>query len=147
MKRNETQLQRAIVGGFYIPTSDWFILVHVTIIPKWWNSKQEVLLFVTTWMSIQTKMWCIVKRRVLYVVYVFIAVAKCCTFTGVQSAVFITMFRTAAKMLSVASTSSFSRRILSIRYYCKRTPTKLRLSEAVSGSKLGANVQVQVTFT
>uniref|UniRef100_A0A3Q3VWR2 asparagine--tRNA ligase n=1 Tax=Mola mola TaxID=94237 RepID=A0A3Q3VWR2_MOLML len=59
------------------------------------------------------------------------------------SAAFITMFRTAAKMLSVASTSSFSRRILSIRYYCKRTPTKLRLSEAVSGSKLGANVQVQ----
>lgn len=53
------------------------------------------------------------------------------------------MFQAAAKTLSVASTTSVSRGILSVRHYCKRTPTKLRVSEAVSGAELGANVKVQ----
>ncbi|XP_070761554.1 asparaginyl-tRNA synthetase isoform X2 [Enoplosus armatus] len=54
------------------------------------------------------------------------------------------MFQAAAKAISVASTTSVSRGILlSIRHYCKRTPTKLRISEAVSGAELGANVKVQ----
>lgn len=57
------------------------------------------------------------------------------------------MFQAAAKTLSVASTTSVSRGILSVRHYCKRTPTKLRVSEAVSGAELGANVKVQVTLT
>lgn len=46
------------------------------------------------------------------------------------------------------SFSSFpSRRILCIRHYCKNTPTKLRISEAISGSKLGDNIKVQVRKT
>lgn len=65
-----------------------------------------------------------------------------------QSAAFITMFRAAVKTLSVATTTSVSRGILlSIRHYCKKTPAKLRVSEAVSGADLGAKVKVQVTFT
>ncbi|KAM9359771.1 asparaginyl-tRNA synthetase [Symphorus nematophorus] len=54
------------------------------------------------------------------------------------------MFRAAAKMLFAATTTPVSRRILlSVRYYCKRTPTKLRVSEAVSGAEPGANIKVQ----
>uniref|UniRef100_A0A3B5KCG1 Asparaginyl-tRNA synthetase 2, mitochondrial n=1 Tax=Takifugu rubripes TaxID=31033 RepID=A0A3B5KCG1_TAKRU len=44
-------------------------------------------------------------------------------------------------MLSLASFTS--RRILCIRHYCKKTPTKLRVSEAISGSNLGANIKIQ----
>ena len=65
-----------------------------------------------------------------------------------QSAAFVTMLQAAAKTLSVATTTSVSRGILlSIRHYCKKTPAKLRVSEAVSGAELGANVKVQVIFT
>lgn len=65
-----------------------------------------------------------------------------------RSATFVTMFQAAAKTLSAASTTPVARGILSsIRHYCKRTPTKLRVSEAVSGTELGANVKVQVTLT
>ncbi|XP_039986761.1 probable asparagine--tRNA ligase, mitochondrial [Xiphias gladius] len=54
------------------------------------------------------------------------------------------MFQAAAKTLSVVSTTSVSRGIsLSIRHYCKKTPTKLTVSEALSGAGLGANVKVQ----
>uniref|UniRef100_A0A4W6CFJ2 asparagine--tRNA ligase n=1 Tax=Lates calcarifer TaxID=8187 RepID=A0A4W6CFJ2_LATCA len=54
------------------------------------------------------------------------------------------MFQAAAKTLSIASTSSVSRAILfSLRHYCKKTPTKLRVSEALSGAELGENVKVQ----
>uniref|UniRef100_A0A8C9WWW2 asparagine--tRNA ligase n=1 Tax=Sander lucioperca TaxID=283035 RepID=A0A8C9WWW2_SANLU len=54
------------------------------------------------------------------------------------------MFRAAVKTLSVATTTSVSRGILlSIRHYCKKTPAKLRVSEAVSGADLGAKVKVQ----
>lgn len=57
------------------------------------------------------------------------------------------MFQAAAKTLSIASTSSVSRAILfSLRHYCKKTPTKLRVSEALSGAELGENVKVQVTL-
>lgn len=45
-------------------------------------------------------------------------------------------------MLSFASFPS--RRILCIRHYCKNTPTKVRISEVISGSKLGAHIKVQV---
>ncbi len=65
-----------------------------------------------------------------------------------HSAAFVTMFRAAVKKLSAATTSSTYRGILfSIRHYCKRTPRKLRISEAVSGAELGANITVQVTLT
>ncbi|XP_033968983.1 probable asparagine--tRNA ligase, mitochondrial [Trematomus bernacchii] len=61
-----------------------------------------------------------------------------------QSAAFVTMLQAAAKTLSVATTTSVSRGILlSIRHYCKKTPAKLRVSEALSGVELGANVKVQ----
>ncbi|XP_075956927.1 asparaginyl-tRNA synthetase isoform X1 [Anarhichas minor] len=52
------------------------------------------------------------------------------------------MFQAAAKTLSVAATltrgTSFS-----LRRYCKKTPAKLRVSQAVAGADLGANVKVQ----
>ncbi|KAM6987916.1 asparaginyl-tRNA synthetase isoform 1-T1 [Tautogolabrus adspersus] len=52
------------------------------------------------------------------------------------------MLQAAAKTCSVASTTS--RQILStIRHYCKKTPTTLRVSEAVSGAGLGGNIKVQ----
>ncbi|XP_074535678.1 asparaginyl-tRNA synthetase [Halichoeres trimaculatus] len=51
------------------------------------------------------------------------------------------MFQAAAKTLSVASTT---RGILScIRHFCKKIPTKLRVSEAVSGAGLGEEIKVQ----
>lgn len=54
------------------------------------------------------------------------------------------MFRAAATMFSVTPTASLCRGVLfSIRHYCKRTPTKLRVSQAFSGTELGANVKVQ----
>ncbi|XP_022604632.1 probable asparagine--tRNA ligase, mitochondrial [Seriola dumerili] len=54
------------------------------------------------------------------------------------------MFQAAAKTFSVAPTASVCRGILSsIRQYCKKTPTKLRVSEALSSAELGANVKVQ----
>ncbi|XP_041796831.1 probable asparagine--tRNA ligase, mitochondrial [Chelmon rostratus] len=54
------------------------------------------------------------------------------------------MFRGAARMFSVVTTTSVCRGILSsIRHYCKKTPTKLRISKALSGAELGANVRVQ----
>uniref|UniRef100_A0A3Q3S626 asparagine--tRNA ligase n=1 Tax=Mastacembelus armatus TaxID=205130 RepID=A0A3Q3S626_9TELE len=49
------------------------------------------------------------------------------------------MFQAAAKTLS-ASCQAVS---FSIRHYCRKTPTKLRISEALSGAKLGENVKVQ----
>uniref|UniRef100_A0A8C3ABS9 asparagine--tRNA ligase n=1 Tax=Cyclopterus lumpus TaxID=8103 RepID=A0A8C3ABS9_CYCLU len=48
------------------------------------------------------------------------------------------MFQAAAKTLSLSRGASFS-----IRRYCFKTPAKLRVSEAVSGAHLGANVKVQ----
>uniref|UniRef100_A0A3B4YNH3 Asparaginyl-tRNA synthetase 2, mitochondrial n=1 Tax=Seriola lalandi dorsalis TaxID=1841481 RepID=A0A3B4YNH3_SERLL len=54
------------------------------------------------------------------------------------------MFQAAAKTFSVAPTASVCRGILSsIRQYCKKTPTKLRVSEALSSAELGTNVKVQ----
>ncbi|KAM7412731.1 hypothetical protein PAMA_020213 [Pampus argenteus] len=53
------------------------------------------------------------------------------------------MFQAVAKQLCVASTRSVSRRIFNNRHYCKKTQTKLRISEAISGAELGANVTVQ----
>uniref|UniRef100_UPI003AAD7CB0 asparaginyl-tRNA synthetase isoform X2 n=1 Tax=Centroberyx gerrardi TaxID=166262 RepID=UPI003AAD7CB0 len=54
------------------------------------------------------------------------------------------MFQTAAKMFVLAPNVSLSRGILlSIRHYCKKTPTKLRVSEALSSGELGANIKVQ----
>ncbi|XP_071372455.1 asparaginyl-tRNA synthetase isoform X2 [Centroberyx affinis] len=54
------------------------------------------------------------------------------------------MFQAAAKMFVLAPNVSVSRGILlSIRHYCKKTPTKLRVSEALSGGELGANIKVQ----
>lgn len=54
----------------------------------------------------------------------------------------VTMFQAAAK------TSSVCRGILlCIRHYSKKTPTKLRVSEAISGAGLGGNVKVQVKLT
>ncbi|XP_041663614.1 probable asparagine--tRNA ligase, mitochondrial [Cheilinus undulatus] len=52
------------------------------------------------------------------------------------------MFQAAVKTFSVASTTSRVV-LLNIRHYCKKTPTKLRVSEAVSGAELGANITVQ----
>lgn len=56
------------------------------------------------------------------------------------------MFRASVKTLSIAS-SSVSRAILVSRHYCKKIQQKLRISEAVSGSNVGANIKVQVTNT
>ncbi|XP_035010884.1 probable asparagine--tRNA ligase, mitochondrial [Hippoglossus stenolepis] len=51
------------------------------------------------------------------------------------------MFQAAAKTLSSASTSSVSRGISSsLRHYCEKT---LRVSEALTGAELGANVKVK----
>lgn len=54
----------------------------------------------------------------------------------------LTMFQAAVKTFSVASTTS-RLVLLNIRHYCKKAPTKLRVSEAVSGAELGANITVQ----
>lgn len=54
------------------------------------------------------------------------------------------MFRTAVKTLSLASSTFISRAVLGSRHYCKKIPTKLRVSEAVSGLNVGANIKVQV---
>uniref|UniRef100_A0A8D2ZJC0 asparagine--tRNA ligase n=1 Tax=Scophthalmus maximus TaxID=52904 RepID=A0A8D2ZJC0_SCOMX len=54
------------------------------------------------------------------------------------------MFQAAAKSVSAASASAASRGILSsVRRYCDKTPTKLRVSEALSAAELGARVKVQ----
>uniref|UniRef100_G3PEJ7 asparagine--tRNA ligase n=1 Tax=Gasterosteus aculeatus aculeatus TaxID=481459 RepID=G3PEJ7_GASAC len=56
------------------------------------------------------------------------------------------MFQSAAKTLSVATTTAATLTrgtSFSIRRYCQKTPATLRVSEAVSGAKLGANVKVQ----
>nr|XP_046245677.1 probable asparagine--tRNA ligase, mitochondrial [Scatophagus argus] len=54
------------------------------------------------------------------------------------------MFRAAAKTFFVVASASVPGRVLlSIRHYCKRTPTTLRVSEAISGAELGANIKVQ----
>lgn len=53
------------------------------------------------------------------------------------------MFRAAVKTLSLASSSFISRAVLGSRHYCKKIPTKLRVSEAVSGLNVGANIKVQ----
>lgn len=54
------------------------------------------------------------------------------------------MFWASVKTMSIAS-SSVSRAILVSRHYCKKMQQKLRISEAVSGSNVGANIKVQVT--
>lgn len=48
------------------------------------------------------------------------------------------MFQSVNKALSVSRGL-----ILCVRYYCKKTPTKLRISEALSGAELGENVKIQ----
>ncbi|PWA28045.1 hypothetical protein CCH79_00012093 [Gambusia affinis] len=56
------------------------------------------------------------------------------------------MFQTAAKTFSVsAATASAYRRVflVGLRRYCKKTSTKLRVSEALTGAQLGADVKVQ----
>ncbi|XP_063349327.1 probable asparagine--tRNA ligase, mitochondrial [Pelmatolapia mariae] len=54
------------------------------------------------------------------------------------------MLQSAAKVLSFASATSVSRGIATgIRHYCKNTPTKLRVSQALSGAELGSNIKVQ----
>ncbi|CAI5692951.1 asparaginyl-tRNA synthetase [Oreochromis niloticus] len=54
------------------------------------------------------------------------------------------MLQSAAKVLSFASATSVSRGIAAgIRHYCKNTPTKLRVSQALSGAELGSNIKVQ----
>ncbi|XP_008291261.1 asparaginyl-tRNA synthetase [Stegastes partitus] len=52
------------------------------------------------------------------------------------------MFQAVSKTLSAASTTLVCRGVL-IRCYCKKTPTKLRVSRALSGADLGASVKVQ----
>ncbi|XP_013868232.1 asparaginyl-tRNA synthetase [Austrofundulus limnaeus] len=51
------------------------------------------------------------------------------------------MFQAAAKTLSVFSV--YRGVLFSLRHYCKNIPIKLRVSEALSGAELGANVKVQ----
>uniref|UniRef100_A0A3B3VQ88 asparagine--tRNA ligase n=1 Tax=Poecilia latipinna TaxID=48699 RepID=A0A3B3VQ88_9TELE len=54
------------------------------------------------------------------------------------------MFQTSAKTFSVlAATASAYRRVflVGLRRYCKKTSTKLRVSEALSGAQLGADVK------
>nr|ACQ58754.1 Probable asparaginyl-tRNA synthetase, mitochondrial precursor [Anoplopoma fimbria] len=51
------------------------------------------------------------------------------------------MFQSAAKTLSVATISRAT--WFSLRHYCQKAPATLRVSEAVSGAELGANVKVQ----
>ncbi|XP_076002639.1 asparaginyl-tRNA synthetase [Genypterus blacodes] len=54
------------------------------------------------------------------------------------------MFQAAAKSLVFALNTPISRGILvNIRRYCKETPIKLRISEALSGAELGENVKVE----
>lgn len=54
------------------------------------------------------------------------------------------MFQAVTKTLSISSTASVSWGIsLGIRHYCTKIPIKLRVSDALSGAKLGANVRVQ----
>ncbi|KAM9318925.1 asparaginyl-tRNA synthetase [Pholidichthys leucotaenia] len=54
------------------------------------------------------------------------------------------MFQVSARAFSAASVVSVSRRIwTSTRLHCKNTPAKLRISEALSGIKLGASIKVQ----
>ncbi|KAM9853155.1 asparaginyl-tRNA synthetase [Aulostomus maculatus] len=56
------------------------------------------------------------------------------------------MFQAAAKTLPLTPTiSSVCRVVLlnNIRYYCKKTPRKIRVSEALSGAEVGTNVKVQ----
>lgn len=61
-----------------------------------------------------------------------------------ETTAFVTMLQSAAKVLSFASATSVSRGIAAgIRHYCKNTPTKLRVSQALSGAELGSNIKVQ----
>lgn len=56
------------------------------------------------------------------------------------------MFQAAAKSFVFALNTPVSRGILvHIRRYCNKTPIKLRISEALSGAELGANIKVEVT--
>lgn len=52
------------------------------------------------------------------------------------------MFQAVATTLSVSSV--YRGVLFSLRHYCKNIPLKLRVSEALSGAELGANVKVQV---
>ncbi|XP_034557522.1 probable asparagine--tRNA ligase, mitochondrial isoform X1 [Notolabrus celidotus] len=52
------------------------------------------------------------------------------------------MFQAAAKTLWVASTSSRGA-LTALRHYCKKTTSKLRVSEAVSGTEVGRKIKVQ----
>lgn len=55
------------------------------------------------------------------------------------------MFQAAAKVLVCAPSLSAARGVLSnIRHYCRKTPATLRVSEALTGAELGANIKVQV---
>lgn len=60
-------------------------------------------------------------------------------FTRVLLQSLVRRLRTMLSFLSLTS-----RTILCVRHYCKNTMTKLKVSEAISGSKLGANIKVQV---
>lgn len=67
-------------------------------------------------------------------------------FLSRTSQCFFIMFQAAAKTF-LASNVPVSRGIsLNIRRYCKKTPITLRISEALSGAELGANVKVKVTL-
>ncbi|KAM3874764.1 asparaginyl-tRNA synthetase [Diretmus argenteus] len=54
------------------------------------------------------------------------------------------MLQAAANVCVLAANVSVSRRILiSIRHYCKKAPKRLRVSEALSGAEVGADIRVQ----
>ncbi|XP_047450226.1 probable asparagine--tRNA ligase, mitochondrial [Mugil cephalus] len=54
------------------------------------------------------------------------------------------MFQVVVKAFSVSLAAPGPRRILlSARHYCEKTPTKVRVSEALSRTELGTNVKVQ----
>lgn len=70
-------------------------------------------------------------------------------FFAVEGAGLAVMFQAAVKTFSVpAAATSVYRGAFSVafRRYCKKNSTKLRVSEALSGTQLGADVKVQVSL-
>ncbi|KAM4627300.1 asparaginyl-tRNA synthetase [Polymixia lowei] len=53
------------------------------------------------------------------------------------------MFQAAAKMFLVPNVSVCRGILFSIRHYCRKTPQRLRVSQALSSVELGANITVQ----
>lgn len=141
----QLQFPRTTKGVQRSPKSDWFIIVHVIMMAK---PKQEVVQSEKWQRECHFKMWLILAQFWIYMnnyssgFFPLWTDLPCGTF----SSCFAELHSWAtAKMLSFASFTS--RRILCIRHYCKKTPTKLRVSEAISGSNLGANIKIQVRMT